>query len=180
MPDRRTLEAVAHPPTLFTREDYMRLPESFPAELIRGELKKMPSPTRRHQQIVRRLVALCLGLLDEERLYFAPMDVFVDDLNVLQPDVLVLDDPSQGDAKQVPLPMLVVEVLSPSTAARDRRVKTEIYLEAGVREVWLVDVEAGAVAVRTRDRAHEHAGDDPARSSVVPGLEIVPAALLRP
>jgi Uma2 family endonuclease len=38
-----------------------------------------------------------------------------------------------------------VEVLSPGTAARDRGVKRRLYLEAGVEEYWIVDLDARLV-----------------------------------
>ena len=44
-------------------------------------------------------------------------------------------------------PDLVVEILSPATADRDRTVKTKLYARAGVRELWLVDADARTVEV---------------------------------
>ena len=44
--------------------------------------------------------------------------------------------------EEVPPPLLAAEVLSPSTAARDRGTKRRIYLSAGVEEYWIVDIDA--------------------------------------
>lgn len=44
--------------------------------------------------------------------------------------------------KKVPPPLLAAEVLSPSTAARDRGRKRRIYLNAGLEECWIVDIDA--------------------------------------
>ncbi|MFQ5845668.1 MAG: Uma2 family endonuclease, partial [Planctomycetota bacterium] len=125
----------------YTRADYLSLPEGFPAELIDGMLVKEPSPAAWHQEIVGRLHWILRGALGPGRVLFSPIDLFVDEFNVLQPDLVVLpEDPRIGpDTPQIPVPLVVIEVLSPSTARRDRRTKTRIYLRAGVKEVWLVD-----------------------------------------
>ncbi len=135
----------------FTRADYEQLPEGFPAELIDGMLVKEPSPTWDHQTFVGRLFTRLQNYAGAGRVVVSPIDVFIDDYNVLQPDVLVLDEEAAAGprAKHVPIPLLVLEVLSPSTAGRDRVIKTGIYLGAGVKEVWLVDPEARTVEVVT-------------------------------
>ncbi len=133
----------------YTRADYMRLPEGFPAELVDGMLVKEPSPTGWHQELGQRLVIRL-----RERIGPAlpsPIDVFIDDYNVLQPDVAVLPAGTTvgPEMAQIPIPVFVVEVLSPSTAKRDRGTKTAIYLRAGVKEVWLVDPETETVEIAT-------------------------------
>ena len=52
--------------------------------------------------------------------------------------------------------LLAVEVLSPSTAARDRGIKRRLYLEAGVEEYWIVDVDKHHVAVWTPEAESPH------------------------
>ena len=131
----------------YTRADYMRLPEGFPAELIDGMLVKEPSPTRWHQELVLRLVRSIERQIGVGRVVISPIDVFVDDHNVLQPDVAVLPEGTPVDLVHIPIPELVAEVLSPSTAGRDRTMKTDIYLRAGVKEVWLVDPETETVEI---------------------------------
>ena len=44
-------------------------------------------------------------------------------------------------------PDLAVEILSPSTAAKDRDLKLELYRQAGVPEYWIVDPEAHQVTI---------------------------------
>ena len=52
--------------------------------------------------------------------------------------------------------MMTVEILSPSTAARDRGKKRKLYLEAGVEEYWIVDIDARVVERwRTGDQRPE-------------------------
>ncbi len=76
------------------------------------------------------------------------------------------------DAPRDAIPILAVEVLSPSTAARDREQKTAIYLRAGVREVWLVDPDSHAIEVHTAAGVRRLAPAEFAESAVVPGFRL--------
>jgi Uma2 family endonuclease len=127
---------------LYTWQDYRSWPGEERWELIGGEpIAMSPSPTDRHQLV-------CVGLLTEMGLCFrgnrcrllcAPMDVKLSDLDVVQPDILVVCDPKQlrGTHIEGP-PALVVEVLSPSSELHDRGRKMELYARCGVPEYWLV------------------------------------------
>ena len=157
----------------FTRKDYLELPEGFPAELVDGGLVKRPAPTRWHQRLVGELAIRLRDVAGAGRVLTAPTDVFVDDWNVFQPDVLVYapEDAVVGpEAPSGVIPLLAVEVLSPSTAARDREKKTAIYLRAGVREVWLVDPDAHAIEVHAAAGVRRLAPAEFAESTAVPGF----------
>ncbi len=165
----------------FTRREYMQLPEGFPAQLIEGALIRDPAPVLPHQILVTRLLFAIGRLVGEDRVLPAPVDLFLDDLNVYQPDVMVFDrevrlDPTMREAEK---PLLVVEVLSPSTAAYDCGVKARRYLEWGVREVWLVDADAGMVDVRGPGGISRTGPDGVVRSTAIPGLEVDLARLFR-
>jgi Uma2 family endonuclease len=158
--------------TRFTRDDYMLLPEGFRAELIDGMLVKDPAPTGWHQVIVMRIGLALANIVGTRRAVVSPIDVSVDDWNVVQPDVLVLPEDcpiSPGDA-QVGTPALVVEVLSPSTASRDRDQKVAIYLRAGVKEVWLVDPESESAEVHTAEGVERFEPGSTPASRTVPGF----------
>jgi Uma2 family endonuclease len=119
------------------------------------------------------------------RLY--PKDDRSDDM-VVEPDIVVVCDFSKLDERGCNgAPDMVIEILSPSTAQKDRFLKFNRYLEAGVREYWIVDPDAPSVQVYTLDRGRFIAGaygivdpeDEPAEYtsdkapvSVLPGLEI--------
>jgi Uma2 family endonuclease len=102
------------------------------------------------------------------------MDVFVDDWNVLQPDVLVIRPEvlAEADTEGPGIPLLVVEVLSPSTARRDRSRKTRIYLRAAVCEVWLVDPSARTIELHTTAGVERFAGEARAASAAIPGFTL--------
>lgn len=67
-----------------------------------------------------------------------PVDVRIDDATVLQPDVLVVARAHVGE-RFLGLPLLVVEVLSPSTRDIDLALKKARYERAGCRSYWVVD-----------------------------------------
>ena len=161
----------------FTVDDYMALPEGFPAQLIEGGFVKEPAPTWRHQGVVIRLVTRLCAVAGEHRVLVSPADLILDRWNVLQPDVLVFAEDISGEdargarAKGV-LPVLVAEVLSPGTQDRDRGVKCAAYLRAGIAEVWIVDPDAGEIEIRTLTGTTRHLAADEAVSQVVPGFRV--------
>ena len=161
----------------FTKADYDRLPEGFRVELIDGELLKMASPTMFHQELVLRIAdALRVGAAPGT-VYVGPVDFVIDDTNVLVPDVVALREPPGRGAAHITEALLVVEIFSPSTAARDRRIKARMYSDAGVAEVWLVDPKGATIEVRGSDREEKFDGSETAVSSIVPGFQLTPAEL---
>lgn len=165
--------------TCFTLDDYVRLPEGYPAQLIDGCLVKEPSPTYEHQQLIGRLHVLLVDRLGAERVVLAPADVVIDRLNVLQPDVCVLGALPDPTSHDVGIPVAVFEVLSPSTRRRDRTVKATKLLAAGVEEVWLVDPAHRTLELRTVRGAVLARGSDEIRSSVLVGVTLVPEPFFR-
>ncbi len=114
-------------------------------EMIDGVVYDMsPSPTEGHQRVTTAVGSLLfLALKGRCRTYVSPFDVWptgdTKDAYV-QPDVTVICDSGKiTDAGCVGAPDLVVEVLSPSTAGKDRKAKLRLYQRSGVREYWIVD-----------------------------------------
>lgn len=137
----------------FTYEDYALLPEDRRYEVIDGELVVTPAPTPFHQVVLGRFWRLVGDHVEAHRLgtvLLAPCDVVLSRYDVLQPDILYISAerrPIIGDKYVGPAPDLVVEVLSPSTAERDRTAKAKRYATLGVREMWLVDPDAKTMEV---------------------------------
>ena len=139
-----------------TVEDLKNLPEGTHAELIDGELFDMEVATPTHQDIVAQLViAIGQYLKDKKgdcRVYTAPTDVFLDakvtGRHCFQPDVFVVCDKDKvrGDGIYG-APDWVIEVLSTSTALKDRYLKTYHYGIFGVKEYWIIDPKAMEVKV---------------------------------
>lgn len=137
--------------TGITATEFRQLAESnSPTELIDGEVVVSPSPKREHQLIVGRLFRLLGDILTEGELLFAPMDLYLDERNVLQPDLFWVspDSPCQLiDDYWHGAPALVIEISSPSTSLRDRREKFQLYQRYGVQEYWLVEAEGRYIEV---------------------------------
>ena len=163
--------------TKFTIDDYLKLPEGYPVELIEGGFVREPQPTEWHQRIVGEMYVRLRAVAGSARVLPAPVDVRVDRWNALQPDVVAFG-PEKHVGRRSPsgtIPVLAVEVLSPSTRRRDRARKTPIYLRAGVAEVWLVDPDAGTIEIRERaaddtEAVRRFAADEVAESRAIPGF----------
>ena len=137
----------------FTYRHYLLLPEGDRRELIEGDFYVVPAPTTRHQAIARNLGArlwdrVRVGDLGE--VFWAPTDVVLSQENVVQPDILFVSNERLDiitEANVSGAPDLVVEILSPGTADRDRELKMDLYARHGVREYWIVDTENETVEV---------------------------------
>lgn len=129
----------------YTYEDYERLPEGAPYQLIEGELIMVPSPIPYHQDILRILGLKLAAFVEEKKLgkiYFAPLDVYLSETDTYQPDIIFIAKDRLniiGEKKVEGSPDLVIEILSPATAYYDLRIKKDIYEKSGVKEYWVVD-----------------------------------------
>ncbi|CAM3187696.1 Uma2 family endonuclease [Filibacter tadaridae] len=115
-------------------------------ELIDGAPYNMtPAPTPIHQRIVGELFYALRTHFGKSgcSVYVAPFDVQLDDTDdytIVQPDISVFcNDDMIGDKRAIGAPELIVEVLSPSTALKDRNNKFTLYERVNVGEYWLVD-----------------------------------------
>jgi len=123
----------------WTVEDYLQLEEGLLAQLINGELIMSPAPTPKHQRVIRNLYDQ-LDLSGE--ILFSPIDLYISDKNVLQPDLVYISNEREDiitDRGIEGVPDLIVEVISPSNAFIDRNTKRLKYLELGVTEYWIAD-----------------------------------------
>jgi len=150
--------APQNPRRTWRHEDLLELPDDGRRyEIVEGELFELPSPGWDHQTVAFNLVTL-LALLVEARggtLRFAPLDVFFQGADPVQPDVVVLlpGGAARPSARGVEGPPdLLIEVIGPSTRGRDLKVKPALYARAGVPECWTVDPEERTVTVHVFDR----------------------------
>ncbi len=126
--------------SLWTVADLEQLPDNGDRyEILHGELLVTPLPSSGHQGIVARLlVALAMWCRAYTGWRFlAPGGVYVSETIWLEPDIAVYPSPEYRDTpwRELPAPILVVEVLSASTRKRDRHRKRPAYLSHGVAEV---------------------------------------------
>ena len=130
----------------FTYADYLTWPDDERWELINGEAYNMtPAPTTRHQNIVYNVSFILKSkLLNKScRPFVAPTDVVLSEYDVVQPDVFVVcDEKKITEANIQGAPDLIVEVLLPATALKDKREKKNLYEKYGVKEYIIVDPAA--------------------------------------
>lgn len=128
----------------YRRKDYEALPDEPRYELIYGRFYLSPSPSVLHQLTVGLLyeILIRIALSQGGMALLSPMDVYFDDHSVVQPDILYLSAARRRIVREriEAAPDLVVEVLSPGTARRDRNEKLRLYAERGVREYWIFDL----------------------------------------
>ena len=167
-----------------TYEDYLATPADTRYELLDGDLIMVPAPNLKHQKVQRRLGQRLSQFIEEHdlgELFYAPCDVFLSNRNVVQPDLLFVSQEREGllsDGEKVGgAPDLVVEILSPSTADKDRGIKRELYSTYGVTEYWLVDPIAETVSIQRQRRGvlaatHTFGRGQTLRSPLFAGLEL--------
>jgi len=123
-------------------------------ELIDGVLIVSPASGLRHQTIGYRLYAVLEAACpDEFDVVGAPYAVQPDNLNELQPDVLVARVADLTEKNLPTAPVLAVEVLSSSTALNDLNNKRAAYQRMGVPSYWLIDPAGPRLTVLELDDA---------------------------
>ena len=123
----------------YTYEDYCQWEGKW--ELIEGMPYAMsPLPVPAHQR-----VSLIISIRFEKALekcksckVFPPLDWKVNNDTVVQPDVLIVCDKIEKKYLDFP-PVLVVEILSPATASKDRGEKMELYEQQAVQYYLIID-----------------------------------------
>ncbi|GAB6152514.1 Uma2 family endonuclease [Desulfosporosinus burensis] len=137
--------------TIYTYANVLAWSEHERWEILQGVPYAMsPAPTIRHQEVTGTLYRILGNYLQGKacRVFIAPLDVLLTKgqepdeqiQTVIQPDVFVVCDKFKLDKRRCKgAPDLIIEVLSPATARKDRREKFLLYEEHGVKEYWLVE-----------------------------------------
>jgi Uma2 family endonuclease len=149
---------------LFTQAEFERfmaeglLPSDIHRyELIRGRIVMSPAASAGHGAVEHAL-QLLIGMHVREhalgRVFGSSTGLALPTGDTLEPDLCFVSHARLAAAQRrigrgflVVVPELVIEVLSPSTARRDRTEKLDIYGRSGVHECWIVDPEARRVRV---------------------------------
>ena len=112
-------------------------------ELLDGALFVTPSPRPLHQRVSKRLQRQLEAYFEDNGLgevFNAPVDVILTLHDVVVPDLVVITTPPQVTERAIEgAPTIIVELLSPSTRMRDRKLKAERYAALGVPHYWIVD-----------------------------------------
>jgi Uma2 family endonuclease len=147
----------------YTYADYLEWEYSERYQLINGKAFMMASPSVAHQELLVELLTQFNVFLRGKpcQVFVAPLDVRLfpeednSDDTVVQPDLLVVCDRDKlGKGSVNGPPDLVMEIISPSNSYRELFLKFQYYLEAGVREYWVIDSEEKKVQVYIYENGH--------------------------
>lgn len=138
----------------WTYEEYVSLPDDGNRyEVIGGELYVTPAPQSPHQEVVARLIELLRPFVRKHglgRVLPGPIDVLFGPKDYLEPDLVYIRQERRAFVTKRGVevaPDLVIEIVSVSTASRDRGLKRERYARFGVTEYWVVDAEAREIEI---------------------------------
>ncbi|MBQ4563386.1 MAG: Uma2 family endonuclease [Lachnospiraceae bacterium] len=157
----RTLKMIREPSVAYsasshyrpmTLDDYYRQPIERRCELIDGVFYDMASPSSAHQTAVSELVFQFYSHIRSHKgscnVFPAPLDVQLncDDYTMVQPDFLVVCDKEKIHSDRIfGAPDFIAEVLSPSSKKLDTGTKLLKYVQAGVKEYWIIDPQGERV-----------------------------------
>lgn len=161
-----------------TYDDYSSFDDGHRYELVEGKLELMsPGSSTLHQaisfEIQKRIALTC----DNEVLIFnAPIDVILSQQEVRQPDLVILRKTQMHLLSKRGIegaPDVVVEILSPSTAKRDKLSKMLSYARHGIPEYWIVEPQGGVLELFTLNNdkyvlTNVFAESDPVISNILP------------
>jgi len=163
---------ILDPAKRYTYADYLTWTDHIRRELIDGIAKLMSAPKYIHSVITGNIFANIRPFIKKRKgkcvVIHAPIDVRLPKngetadhkiYTVVQPDIVVVCDPSKIDEKGViGAPDLVVEVQSPSTARHVLSTKYDLYENAGVKEYWVVYPNSGLTVFLLQENGKYDAG----------------------
>jgi Uma2 family endonuclease len=145
----------------WTLEELHSLPDDGNKyELIHGELFVTPPPTDDHETIAARLTRILDPYVAQHGLglVYHPRAVLRFEKSEVEPDLMVRQPQHDrtADWDRAPIPILVIEILSPYTRRRDQLQKRDFYMmDVGVPEYWIVDREQSSIT-QLRPGVEEH------------------------
>lgn len=144
----------------YTPDDLLRMPDGERHELVRGELCETNPTNFEHLRIRDNVESPISSFVRRHRLGVVGSEGGFElgiGSSLLGPDVAFVRadrvpprDQQQGWTRLPP--DFVAEVLSPSNTAQETNERVLLYLQAGVRLVWIVDPRHETVTVHWPDR----------------------------
>lgn len=144
----------ARNPQKATWEDLLALDEDVRAEVLGGSLVTMPAPLPRHANVQRSLGNFVGGPFQDDDgrggpggwWIFVEVDIRLGPHDIVRPDVSGWRRPrlpSPGNERPIDVvPDWVCEVVSPSSASRDRVTKRALYARSSIPYYWIIDPDA--------------------------------------
>ena len=167
--------SVAKPLKLYTVEEFeqMEKEEHLTYELIDGVVMMSPRPAKTHQNISGNLYFEMRNALKHTNC--KPLQEVDLALNhdIMVPDIMVLCNDNMQGTRQTTPPLIVVEIVSPSSSGRDYMLKRLKYQQLGIEEYWIVSLEEKCIwVIHYAEQAEHHYCDGEAKSAVLPELVI--------
>ncbi len=139
----------------YTYEDYAKWEGKW--EIINGVPYAMvPCPAMKHQRLGVKIIRQLDVLLDDcpKCKTYLPVDWKITEDTVVQPDVLVVCDVKGEGIILESAPVIIFEILSPSTSHKDKGIKYNLYETAGVKYYCIVDpkTESAEVFLLQKDK----------------------------
>ncbi|MFL0197634.1 Uma2 family endonuclease [Clostridium sp. WILCCON 0269] len=131
----------------YTYDEFLQLTKDTErAEFIDGEIYMIASPTPEHQRISGNIFFELKNYFKNKGCepFAAPLDIVLendrgDKTDIVQPDLVVICDKSKFTSSNYKgIPTLIIEILSPSTAAKDTIKKMDLYMKFKLAEYWIV------------------------------------------
>jgi Uma2 family endonuclease len=179
---------IPKPEQKYSYTDYLTWNEEERWEILDGVPYMQAAPSRIHQEVLLEILNQLANYLKGKpcKVYPAPfcvrLDVEKNDCdvkNVVEPDITVVCDSSKLDDRGCKgSPDMIIEILSPSTAKKDRVDKLNKYEKAGVKEYWVVEPDQKLVSVfllQENDRygrTEMYTSEDKIKVSIFTDLEI--------
>lgn len=166
---------VTKPLKLYTVEEFeqMEKDEQLTYELIDGVVMMSPRPAKTHQNISGNLyfeMRNALKHTDCKPLLEVELALQQD---ILVPDIMVLCNDDMQGARQTTPPLIVMEIVSPSSSGRDYMLKRLKYQQLGIAEYWIVSPEEKCIwVIHYASQDEHHYCDGEAKSAVLPELVI--------
>lgn len=126
-------------------EAFELMPEGTLCQLINDIIVMSPTPTTPHARIQRKIFVQIEVFIEGHRkgeVFFAPVDVYLNEKNVYQPDIFYLSNEQLSFVKRKGVygaPALVIEILSEGNQRYDLKDKKSVYEQCGVKEYWVID-----------------------------------------
>lgn len=141
---------VAKPLKRMTFEKFLAEPkqDGLTYEFIDGIVMMSPRPAAKHQKISGKLYAKLLHLLEGKHCEpIQEIDLVLEQQNFV-PDLMVVCDENMDDMIRCEKPpLIVVEIISPSSASRDHWVKRKAYKALGIQEYWIISPDEKCITV---------------------------------
>ncbi len=133
----------------YTYDDWVQWEGKW--ELIEGiPFAMSPAAVPKHQQISAELISEFIFSLRKVKCktcrVYSPIDFKISEDIILEPDILIVCDEIKKNYLDFP-PVLVIEILSPSTALKDRNTKFQIYQQQKIKYYLIIDVNIESIEV---------------------------------